>query len=492
MDEYLNTTSPPSDEDIDNLQKEVASALAALHLASEKVDDGSEEFAKFNNPDNTALLVFDEICVFDSESEYDRLIIQDMVNAKWQVGKAIEALEFALEERRVDEVVKSRKEEISFGDNLEECPICLEPMIIGLHYSRQCVPLRCCGKRICYWCSEKCYDNSVILCMMCREPFPDFSAQSKRKSRKLVDKHAKTNLYFKHVLAMEYFGDKTHGGLRPGGICAANDRIALKHMKEAAEGGVPDSQYFLGTWYADPPAHRNIVGRQKSMTDALYWWGLAATNGHVGVHGDLAMAHFFGDGCERNIDTYYRFMTFVAHHKLIHHQLQLGGMYWGRGTRYLVGDGTYIDRDDIDIPKSLERAKYWIGMAAHSPESEILDQQEGYVPFVYSMYGELLLELSKTRTNGIVDIPGRSCVPEVLYWFRKAARHVELPSVHAELMKIGSERCQCCKMDHKEFKAKWKKEMQQCKRCHWARYCSRECQLRHWSMGHKDDCKTRY
>ena len=105
----------------------------------------------------------------------------------------------------------------------------------------------------------------------------------------------------------------------------------------------------------------------------------------------------------------------------------------------------------------------WDGSS--STESEILDQQEGYVPFVYSMYGELLLELSKTRTNGIVDIPGRSCVPEVLYWFRKAARHVELPSVHAELMKIGSERCQCCKMDHKEFKAKWKKEMQQCKRC---------------------------
>ena len=162
MDEYLNTTSPPSDEDIDNLQKEVASALAALHLASEKVDDGSEEFAKFNNPDNTALLLFDEICVFDSESEYDRLI-QVMLNAKWQVGKAIEALEFALEERRVDEVVKSRKEEISFGDNLEECPICLEPMIIGLHYSRQCVALRCCGKRICYWCSEKCYPLSSKL-----------------------------------------------------------------------------------------------------------------------------------------------------------------------------------------------------------------------------------------------------------------------------------------------------------------------------------------
>ena len=51
MNENIDTTPPPSDEDMDDLQKEVALALHALQLAHERVDDDSEEFKEFNDPD---------------------------------------------------------------------------------------------------------------------------------------------------------------------------------------------------------------------------------------------------------------------------------------------------------------------------------------------------------------------------------------------------------------------------------------------------------
>lgn len=134
-----------------------------------------------------------------------------MLNAKWQLGKAMEALEFALEKRRVEEV-KTRKEEINFGVNLEDCPICLEPMAKGYHYSNQNIPMLCCAKMMCHACSEKCREEKVTLCVMCREPRPHISERDKIEA--LKQKHA-NKPYFQYMLAMEYFGNDTQGGLRP-------------------------------------------------------------------------------------------------------------------------------------------------------------------------------------------------------------------------------------------------------------------------------------
>lgn len=53
-----------------------------------------------------------------------------------------------------------------------------------------------------------------------------------------------------------------------------HDREAAQFMEEAAIGGVPQAQYFLGN------AYKQGLGVEKNLTHAIAWWAKAASLGH--------------------------------------------------------------------------------------------------------------------------------------------------------------------------------------------------------------------
>jgi len=459
----------PSEEDIITLEKGVESARRNLRLSRDLLHDG-DALREFT-PTEVLLTMFP---VYDppegekAEAEEARLVV--VLTSKGELGKAIEALEIAKEKRRVDEVVKAREKEINFGKGVDLCPICLDPLYAGHCDRRYDCWMPCCGNYICPPCNVSAGDQNFYECPLCRQHFLRFSDAYVEKRKQM---HAKTKPHIQMMIGREYFDGKR------GGICESNDKKAISYIKMAAEGGHAEAQAFLGELYATN--QRGIF--EKSPKDSFYWRELAASNGHIIAHMELAKMYFWGKACEVNTQLYHRAVTFAAHHQVLRAQILMAKAY------------SYLNTDIEGIPKSYERAKYWIGKVVHSTELEI--SREGCFG-AYAKYAETLLALGTQNTNGVIYVGGYSSVsvPEILYWFRKAAHHNVITPIQVKLVEkchvIGSRYCHCCRMSSVAYEIKSKGEMQKCKRCNWARYCSRECQLRHWRGGHKNDCKAIY
>ena len=109
-------------------------------------------------------------------------------------------------------------------------------------------------------------------------------------------------------------------------------------------------------------------------------------------------------------------------------------------------------------------------------------------PNVYSEFALVLTTLLQQNLDGHVDFVGESGAPEILYWFRKAADTVHITSQDQLLLQdlnfLGKKKCALCRKQSNNLKT--------CKRCGWASYCGRECQLDHWDKGHTADCKKKY
>lgn len=461
--------SLPSAEDIANLEKEVKLARDEVQRSQQLLRHKGSVFENKFKKTQIALSLFPVPSDDDNGDEkakrHAHLIL------KGRLMQKVESLEVAEEKCRVDEVVKAREEEINCGD-IDDCPICLEPIHAGAlsRYSY----LHCCAKRICRPCGEK-YTESVVdigewKCPMCRHPYPI----SKSSLKKMKKKHTDTHPHYQFLAGKEYF-DGLNGGKNK-----SNDKLALKYITKAAGGGDAEAQSMLGFFYEYSP--RDIV--TKSQSDAMHWYELAAANGHLVSHSTVAWSYVDGSRGESNFDEYFRLMTYSAHHGYPSAQSSMAQSY---------------DNRHSDLPFSLERAKYWMGKLVRNSESDVVMRR--ICSEAYANYGAVLLQLLTHNMNGIVDVAGHSPVPEALFWFRKASRtksssEDKMSETHVELMKlcekVGSMRCHCCKISSDLYMATKKKEMMKCNRCHWARYCSRECQLRHWDMGHKKDCKMKY
>lgn len=463
----MDATVVPTDEDLAKLERSVRSARSFLRSQQNNLlrKNGDFLFPQYPSTQISLSLFPVPDLPDDGDEEAEELQRMVVLMAMDDLGKTIESLEVAKEERRVDAVVKAREEEINFGINVDDCPICLDPLHAG-HFDRQnmCY-MPCCGKETCFPCFEKCNALHFKECPLCRHKFPVTAIYAETMKHKL----AKTMPRFQFLMGRECFDGNGLGG----GISNSNDQKALKYMTEAAEGGNVEAQAFLGWCYDLCP--RRIV--KRSLAKSLYWRELAASNGHIMAHLELSTMYRSGGGCEKNIQLYYSLATFAAHHGNMHAQLELGQ--------------AYLSGNIEGIPKSFERAKYWIGKIVHSPETEITKQLRQSAWTAYIAYFNVLLFLLTQNVSGVVDVGGQCPVPEALHWLHKAERIKSLSEMDANLLKlckeVGEERCFNCKssLDAPARKRK-------CSRCHWAHYCGRECQLQHWNFGHKKDCKKIY
>ena len=393
-----------------------------------------------------------------------------VLSAKAELGRKREELEFLAEEIRVQEVVQKRSEAIGLENNLEDCPICLDPIFHG-HPSRKIGAnsgisyFSCCGKETCMDCFKEHGSTNFgegtrhDKCPLCRS---SFNGVTKEKAQKRVcDRAESGDAKAQFLLSEKYFEESR--------FSKEMSAKALDMLRKSAEGGYPEAQAKLGFFYQSGAG--GFV--HKSEEDALKWFEMAASKGHIMAHYNLS--HLYAKKGSSHDDKVLDVLTFAAHHGVVEAQMMIGNDYMGGSP---PGSG-------LGLPMSYERAKYWLQKAAHV-DVETLRQLR--CTGVYHKYSLNLLSLLQQNLDGYVDVVGESRVPEILYWNGKAIdvgsysqQDLEMANM---LHSLGKQQCILCKRRSKDLK--------RCTKCKWASYCGRECQLSHWKEGHKAECKKKY
>jgi len=149
----------------------------------------------------------------------------------------------------------------------------------------------------------------------------------------------------------------------------------------------------------------------------------------------------------------------------------------GRLGAHTLG-ALYFDDSGI-LERNLYRAKYYFEMAARN----------GY-PDSLGFLSRVLFEIRNQQYDGSIAMVGYNSVPMILYYARKGTTSGHGPmsmqmnsQFLKELEEQGQKSCDNCFK-----KANMGQKFNHCASCKSAWYCSRECQCKHWTKGHKLDC----
>ena len=144
--------------------------------------------------------------------------------------------------------------------------------------------------------------------------------------------------------------------------------------------------------------------------------------------------------------------------------------------------GEYFSSADCGLTRSLILAKHY---------SEKRLQDECFGSISSHKFSLASLHLGYERYEGILEIPGYSPIPTILFWARKAQEGESLPikGGATKLISIIEAKvkghCANCRKEAEGSSFK------RCVRCLGAWYCGKECQVQHWRAGHKVDCIKR-
>jgi TPR repeat protein len=279
-------------------------------------------------------------------------------------------------------------------------------------------------------------------CLMCRNPTPFGPEESFR----LVMKNAEKGLAW----AQHSIGTKYEKGLG----CQLNEVQAARWFKLAAAQGHPWSMASYGMCL------QQGKGVQKSVLAAKKLYEQSASTGYPVAQYFLGELFLIGDqGVPPDPKEGVRWLRLGAEQGHDPSQCSLG-------TCYDMGDG---------LPRDLEQALYW-----HTKAGE----QENITAMHNA--GANLMALAQEK-YGSVEITGKCPVPLALKWARRAATLGDVDSLRmvAQLEQLLSKACASC---HKPQTAMPNRALLRCTKCKAMRYCSKECQVKHWKDGHKIDC----
>jgi uncharacterized protein len=124
-----------------------------------------------------------------------------------------------------------------------------------------------------------------------------------------------------------------------------------KYLLKLAEAGDPDAQFRIG--------HRLAFGRTHSpdYIEAIKWWKLASSKGHVRAPFFIATCYDFGNGVTKNLEEAIKWYILATRRDE------------GRGNESAEYNLGLIYRDDLKIYR---RANYWFGKAAEHGDAEAL------------------------------------------------------------------------------------------------------------------------
>ena len=255
---------------------------------------------------------------------------------------------------------------------------------------------------------------------------------------------------------------------------------------EHANNGRAWAQSLVGTWYMD-----GTYGFALDKEKGLRFKQQAADQRDPGALAEIALAYNEGDTLERNESKYLHYMkeaadlghteaqqelalTYSTHEK--EKRLHYTTLAASQGDAKACGMlGAYFIYAECGLTKSLVLAKHYC-------EKNLEDELSAYILSL------ALLQLGLERYEGIMEIPGHSPIPTILFWARKAQEGESLPikGGATKLISIIEAKvkghCANCRKEAEGSSFK------RCVRCLGAWYCGKECQVQHWKAGHKFDC----
>ena len=294
------------------------------------------------------------------------------------------------------------------------CPICLEELD---KYNVTSMRFMCCGKSICRSCDPK---ERFKNCPMCR--------QEMTQTLPLIRKNVKIGRAWAQFNLAHYFDSSAYSSSDPS--IKKNDSEAFRLYLLSSKQGYRSAQFSLGLMYEEGR------GVQKSIKDAVYWFTLAANQGH------LKAQNFLGGiiNSTRGPDAI-----------LLYKNAAENGL---PSAQYNYALSFYYEKNP-----DLQKAIFWFKKAA----------LQNYHDSQYRI-SSILLHLN-------LDIP------TAMYWLRKAAGSGDVKSIKLlalQEIKIAS-KCAACL---KNLDGKGKK----CTKCKSVYYCNKICQGNDWKLKHKKEC----
>eukprot|EP00984_Skeletonema_dohrnii_P012347 scaffold4992_cov156-Skeletonema_dohrnii-CCMP3373.AAC.6 len=366
-----------------------------------------------------------------------------------------EQLELLVESERVAAVVRLQ-DELHPPQNSEDCPICLET-INFLNYatiSRFC----CCGGWICKKCSnermkklqEEGFDEMYRhKCPLCRAKMP--RDDSSKEIRPKMLEHANKGKAWAQVHVGKKYVYGTHGYV-------LDEKKGLKLIKESADQRHSDALLLIAL-----ACRTGTLEHERDESKYFYYLKEAADLGHPEAQQILGIAY---DRQDKEKCLHY--ITLAA----------------SQGNPKACGMlGHLFMNANCGLPKSLILAKHY---TEKSLEDESFDSISAF------NFSFALFQLGLERYEGILEIPGYSPIPTILFWARKALKKDPTVTTNDFATKLISmlenqvkNHCANCRKEAEGSSFK------RCVRCLGAWYCGKDCQVQHWKAGHKIDCIKR-
>ena len=259
-------------------------------------------------------------------------------------------------------------------------------------------------------------------------------------------------------------------------------------VERLAQRGKAWAQHQLGRWHL-----RGLHGKQRNMNEALKWLQLASDQQFPAAMDKLADMYEEGSGVERdlskakslwlkasNLGCSEASMSMVKYHNYSGEEavyfatLAYSQDKSSMAAAHVLGKVFYYGEDGLE--QSLFRAKHYFQVAADAGNQD-----------AYKHLACTLFQLSQSQYKTPFGIPGHCNIPRAMYWLRKVTDKKmigEAKAVMRQLESIGKKSCAHCHKSADDVTG----ALKQCSKCKAMWYCSKECQVEAWKMGHRADC----
>lgn len=182
----------------------------------------------------------------------------------------------------------------------------------------------------------------------------------------------------------------------------------IEIVRYAAEKGNADAQFTLGCIYAGAhyewkePAYSDkytMLYTDIEKDRAVYWYSLAAKQGHRDALNNLGNAYRFGNGVLQSLIKATEFLQKAAELGCPNAQLSIGDMYRDGDIWYAANDSVAENTIYINAKPNLEKAKEWWSKAADQGLPIAKERLEKIYDYVPIMADEFMYTENSTLTE---------------------------------------------------------------------------------------------
>jgi len=380
-----------------------------------------------------------------------------------------EAYDLTFEKQRVESVVNEHAEACS--PYTSDCPICLETIVFVSFNSMVIFP--CCGGGMCFECWDINGYNDLKCCPLCRGNSTD--ADNFRLSKLRAEKG---HPLFQALVGKSYMsGSDGYPKDVKKGLELINLAVEQRHPMALYTMGLLCRESNNSSW--DNESFAELL--PQSNEKAMHYLKEAADLGLADAMGELANLYWGPkeDTDKDALKNAIRYTTLAyshSSHKLYRNtQTSFEGMCaYNMGSFFQnIFCGSFVDVLKLSKSQLLYRARHYY--------------EEAAVKGFENAYSPLAKTLLDMTVEDSVFVTGLSFAPRILFWGRKAKKgggsKSQAIALVEDMENFMKQICANC-----QKRADVDVEFKRCSRCKSIWYCSKECQVKHWSACHKSDC----